>query len=69
VKNLTLKQLREAIHTVKTSKKFARHADKVGTELDFTEAFLLGEKLIAKDGREVMPRDPREVLTEIGYKW
>ena len=62
MKNLTLKQLREAIHVIKTSERFKRSLVAL-LQLQAAENVLLGLEV------DEMPRDPRVVLTEIGYKF
>jgi len=62
VKNLTLKQLREAMHVIKTSERFKRSLVAL-LQLQAAENVLLGLEV------DEMPRDPRVVLTEIGYKF
>lgn len=61
MKPLTLTQLRKAIYTIKTVKQFSGFRGALA-ELINAEAFLLGVE-------DDMPRDPRAVLTEIGYKF
>ena len=62
MKPLTYKQLKRATEVVRTHKKFADRPS--GTDLELSRAlvYMQGEKINE-------PRDPREVLTEIGYNF
>jgi len=62
MKNLTLKTLTEAIETITTSKRFENRP--AGTDLELLRAlnYMNGQKINE-------PRDPREVLAGIGYKF
>jgi hypothetical protein len=65
--DLTLKQLREAMYVIRTSKKFAGFRGCLA-ELILAEAYMLGEDWraasIAIDSPTTeTPRDPRKVLT------
>lgn len=62
MKPLTYRQLKRAFEVVRTSKKFADRPS--GTDLQLSRAltYMMGHKTNE-------PRDPREVLIEIGYKF
>lgn len=65
MKNLTLTQLRKAVKVVGTSDKFRNPPTG-------TKQALLRAVTYMTDGRRLglpEPRDPREVLTAIGYEW
>lgn len=64
MKPLTLKQLREAIYVIGKGRVSKFKGCQVALlQLQAAENVLLGLDV------DEMPRDPREVLTEIGYKW
>lgn len=66
MKALTLLQLREAVHTIKTSDNFRG----VDTEsLEAAERFMTQPREFLTETVGALPRDPREILTQIGYKW
>lgn len=61
---MTLEALRNAMMVILTAKRFKTHPKKndVLRELSIAKVYMTGED------RSVTPRDPREVLAEIGFK-
>lgn len=62
MKSLTLTQLREATEALGADPKFKNPPTGTNQALQRAIAYMLGQI-------DNEPRDPREVLTEIGYKW
>lgn len=62
MKSLTLTQLREATETTGTDPKFRSQPTGTNQALQRAIAYMLGQI-------DQEPRDPREILVELGYEW